>query len=590
MGIVKPLSLSLAVALPIAALAFAAPAQAGDYYVATNGGGTTCTSALPCDTIAKAMVPAADGDTVHIGPGTYTAPVVTTERLTFVGAGAGTATSTNLATDTFIDIPGAGQNRAMELRGGGRVSNLRLRGQTPLGSQLGADALALVPNAGPDGLTYSVDHVVAIGGGGIQHGSGIAVNGNVAPSRVFSVAISASALRSDHDGLFIGAANATVSMQDSDLHGALDGLAVSTARATRVHGDSAAVIRRGNLVIDRSRFDTSAGSALFVLGAGGTARATVRNSVFTSVDNGAFQPTQPAAAGIVQGGTLAGEDSALTSVGSTFYATGARMHAALLGQRVQNRLGNVGIHLVGTVARLPGANGVTSTDVLATTENSNVAGTVTIDASHSAFSSSRAAGLSTGPAVGSATNVTGDPRFVAAPIGTVTGANFSLQPGSPLVDRGDTASVTAGELDLAGAARSLDGNGDCSAVPDIGAYERPAAACAHLDTTKPAVSKLKVSRGKARFTLSEAARLTLFVERRAAGRRSGRRCVAHRSHGKRCTRWVRVRKLSRAGKAGSNAIKLGKLHNGHFRVRVSAVDTSGNVSVTAARTFRIRRR
>jgi hypothetical protein len=578
-----------------AMLAFAAPSQAADYYVAQGGIGGSCTSAQPCAAIATAVGVASNDDTVHIGPGTYPATVDTVKRLTFIGAGAGSATSTNPATDTFIDIPGDGSAAAMTLRGGGRVSTLRLRGQHPSGASVGGHGLLLMPNGGADGLAYAVDGVVATGGLGIQDGEGIAVSGATAPSRVFSVAISASTLRSRHDAVYLSAANANVSVQDSELHGAMEAWVVGTARVDRVHGDGAAVIWHGNLVIDRSRFETSPGSALAVIGYGGTARATVRDSVFASASNSALQPGTPIGAGVVQGGDNAGDDAVLTSVGSTFYATGSQWNAALLGIRVQTRLGNVGIHLVDTILRRQGADAVTTSDLLATTPNSP-GGAVTVDASHSGFSSSRVSGLSTAPAAGSATNVAGDPLFVSAPVGTLAGADLALQPGSPLVDAGDPAAVTAGELDFAGAARVLDGNGDCSALPDIGAYERPAVACPEsvatpppaplpVDGVKPVLSKLKVAKGRANFSLSEAARVTLVVERATRGRRAGKRCVTTRRSGKRCTKWVRVRRLTLAGKAGTNAIKLGKLRHGGYRVRASAVDAGGNASATATRRF-----
>lgn len=351
-------------------------------------------------------------------------------------------------------------------------------------------------------------------------------------------------------------------------------------------------------MIERSRFDSTFGS-LFVTGVGGTARATVRDSVFAGASPAAYQPSTVRAVGYVLGGDDPGEDAVLTSYGSTFYATGPAWHAAVYASRVQNRPGNVGLQLTGTAMRREGADGTTTADLIAGTDTGNTGGTVTVDASHSAYSSALVTGFSTAPVPGSGTNVAGDPLFVATPPATLAGADLSLQAGSPLVDRSDPAQVTAGELDFAGAARSLDGDGNCAAVPDIGAFERAAVACpppvvappvVARDTVGPVLSDLRVAGRKAKFTLSEAAGVTLVVKRARPGRRVGRRCVAKRRAGKRCTRWVRVRKLSLpAAGPGANVIALGELRRGRYRVRATAVDAAGNVGAPVVASFRVRR-
>lgn len=62
-------------------------------------------------------------------------------------------------------------------------------------------------------------------------------------------------------------------------------------------------------------------------------------------------------------------------------------------------------------------------------------------------------------------NLDGDPLFIAP-----GASDFRLQTNSPAVDAGTNDGAPA--VDLSGAARPQDGNGDTNAVADLGAYER----------------------------------------------------------------------------------------------------------------------
>jgi hypothetical protein len=136
------------------------------------------------------------------------------------------------------------------------------------------------------------------------------------------------------------------------------------------------------------------------------------------------------------------------------------------------------------------------------------------------------------------------------------------------------------------------------------------------DTVAPALSKVSLSpstfavasgstavsakrhRGtRIRFELSEAAKVVATFERKTAGIRSGKRCVAksrkHR-HGKACTRYVRAGTLTRRSEpAGADAIaftgRLGKhrLAAGRYRMRLRATDAAGNGSREETASFRI---
>lgn len=58
------------------------------------------------------------------------------------------------------------------------------------------------------------------------------------------------------------------------------------------------------------------------------------------------------------------------------------------------------------------------------------------------------------------------PRFASVPDG-----DYTLAADSPLIDAGNDEMLDAGAVDLLGGARLTDGNGDCRAVVDIGAFE-----------------------------------------------------------------------------------------------------------------------
>ena len=103
-----------------------------------------------------------------------------------------------------------------------------------------------------------------------------------------------------------------------------------------------------------------------------------------------------------------------------------------------------------------------------------------------------------------------------------------------------------------------------------------------------------------RYTLSEAARVRLSVERRTIGRRVGRRCVKttrrNRSR-RRCIRFVTVRgSFTHAGAAGPNRFRFSgrvrrrALRRGRYRLVARAVDPAGNRSRVRRAGFRIVRR
>lgn len=178
-----------------------------------------------------------------------------------------------------------------------------------------------------------------------------------------------------------------------------------------------------------------------------------------------------------------------------------------------------------------------------------------------------------------------DPLFTS-------GSDLRLLAGSPSIDAAspDDAVTT----DITGASRAIDGDRNGVARADQGAYEyqvpappadpgtppadpgttppapSPAPApgpAPTRDVTKPSLTKLRVSRGALRFTLSEPARVRI-VFRRKVGRRT-----------KTLTRSV-------AGSAGANRIMLPRLVKARWTVAITATDAAGNRG-TASTRFRV---
>jgi hypothetical protein len=215
------------------------------------------------------------------------------------------------------------------------------------------------------------------------------------------------------------------------------------------------------------------------------------------------------------------------------------------------------------------------------------AGQLKVTASYSDYDPS--GNISSGNASIVETNVSnvGDARFVDAAAG-----DYRLLPGSPLIDTGDPA--TPQGLDLAGSPLVADGNGDGDARRDPGAFEfqpaqaggagQPPGGTTPVDRQSPLVSGFRatpsvfVHRTRFRYTLSEAAQVTLRIQRALAGR-----------HG----RYRTVRTLKRTGIKGLNRIKfarrIGKrsLRPGRYRAVIAATDAAGNRSTLRRTSFRV---
>lgn len=123
---------------------------------------------------------------------------------------------------------------------------------------------------------------------------------------------------------------------------------------------------------------------------------------------------------------------------------------------------------------------------------------------------------------------------------------------------------------------------------------------AGADRTAPVISKLSMTKSftaakgaTIRFTLSEAARVSLKTERRTTGRKVGKRCVkATKKNRKRkaCARYVSPRTLTRNAKAGANSVRFKtKLAAGRYRLTVNARDAAGNKAKARSVTFTVKK-
>lgn len=600
-----------------------AAASAATRFVAKNGSDSSdCTSSgLPCLTIAYAVSQATDGDTIQIGPGTYNEAVSTPDRLDFVGAGGGSLPVGPAATVIQGPAGGFGQSgeTALELSGGGSVRELRAvggaGGTAGQFGELGGDGIRFDSNTAAS-ASLALEGVVAIAGAGGPGslaqgpgGDGLTVRSQPGPVTLQST-------DSDFQGgiglapgqgvSIIGAgAKATIArarIANDDRYGS--GLIVfSDAVATLDSVDirslgEAAGIYDGVLDIHHSHLHGGSWGLFVYPSSQESPELELVDSLVVSDQSEALfvesEEESPAVARVF---------------GSTLIARGL---AAVMAKR-EGTEGPATVTIRNSVIRhYPPADIVPRADLDAD------GGTISADFSSFATRIEENGGTATAP--GSGANIASDPGFVD-PSQDV----FVLRNDSPLIDRGDPGVVQPGELDLLGAPRSLDGNRDCLAAPDMGAFEvtgqsipcdiapeitqfgvtnkvfAPVAGKAGAKRSALISAGKKVKRGtRFVYTLSEAAKVTIAVERRMKGRRTGRgakaRCVkATRTNRQapRCVRFAKVTSLGAQAKAGkqslffSGRVRGKALKPGPYRATIVAKDAAGHTSTPRRVNFRI---
>jgi hypothetical protein len=597
---------------PLALLVVAlAPATAGAAVRCVPAAAPGCTTSHA--TINAAVGAAANDDTIRIAAGSYAENVNTPKRLTFVGAGGGTLES---AAGTTTIAPAGGT--PLTLSGGGTVRSLRAIGAT---SSSGSAALAFTPSVNGS-YDYVVDDVVAIGGGAfdiIGFGSYAIAASSVDAAKVVDLSVSDSQLKGGSAQFIHGQAmivsgpamTATVARSrivaaDGQTATALtfSGGMNGTISESTVSGAGIGIFADGTYEIRRSRLEAFTGFAqgLTILDqtAGAGTEATISDSLLVLAPAMDTAQSYPLSVQTATGGTARADVR-----GSTLVARGVDPEGAASAMRQSGSSPAATIDLRNSIALIEGPRETGEADLFADRG--------TVVATSSNFRSTAWANDGTVTAPGTGTNIATDPQLDGA---------FAPLASSPLIDRGDPALVAPGQLDLAGRARSLDGTGDCVARPDMGAFELPSRCNPKIGpplfpaNLRPELSDVSLERkrftsrkprhkgrkrGTAfRFSLSEDARVTIAIQRKAAGRRvkvnGKRRCVkpTRKNRSKpRCTRWVKAGKLTVDAKAGANSVPFsGRLKGtplkaGSYRATLTAKDDEGLKSRPKRSTFRV---
>jgi hypothetical protein len=358
-------------------------------------------------------------DEVDIGAGTYSGPfsyTATTSAVTIKGVGNGTV---------LTAVPASGLTVLNLSDAGSRVENLEI--DLPAGNS-GAQNVGLSTEGTAEGLKVTVPTPVGAGApleGVLLLNGGSFVNGTVLgpitsqPSSVVAVG---------------GGGQATIARST-----------LQAAEAVQVSGGG--TISRVNATGHTGFFLQSETST------GGDGHFVVEDSL--------WRP----GSGNTQGfGLFAGcgfsADLQVTARNLTLDNTTTDGAAAESICAVTGRSANVDL---GSSIAVGGANSLLANTVSAPTA------TATLGVAYSDYDPTTVdeIGMGTSSVNQGTGNVNTSPGFV-----DLAGGDFHLTSGSPVIDLGDPASPSAGETDLDGNARSLDGpDADCTARRDVGAYE-----------------------------------------------------------------------------------------------------------------------
>jgi hypothetical protein len=610
--LVTALGLLLVLSLPSTA-----SASATVRYVAKSGTDNATCNPAPCLTIAHAIEVAQAGDTISIGPGTFTEGGLKVEKaLDFTGAGSGTASSYDPTQDTLIDGSKV-EREAIFDTAGGSFSALRINGGYENGFPFERAFSALyLASIGKGSTSFSVSDVVTTqptpGGFGTATAPVLlaAETGSTNIATITDLTAIGSGEALELDSLGTGTVNLNLShstlREGKEGEAALRSLGITDVMVsdTTASGKFGALLfTGGQLTATRDSFTGTNGGLKLRTEEKGVASATLRDSLAAAL------PTTTGAdqAGVLLLSEKAGSSTDLTATNSTIVSYGK---GASAGVQLESKSGATATaQLANSIAY--GADPTTSgtPDILA-----EGPGAATVTAASSGYSTVSAKSGATITPVGSAGNVSGNPELVNPAAG-----NFMLTSASPLLERGNPALTQEGELDLAGDPR-IEVECGRALNPDIGAYELQRAFACPISTggsgtgsvgTSKATGTPKVPTiesasifaplqthhrkraraGKLVFTLSEAATVDVTLERSAHGHLRKQACIAKVKACKRLLTITTTRLTSNAGK-NTNAfpsLKLvGHLKAGSYEVTLVAVSAQGTRSASRTVKFTLR--
>lgn len=170
--------------------------------------------------------------------------------------------------------------------------------------------------------------------------------------------------------------------------------------------------------------------------------------------------------------------------------------------------------------------------------------------------------------------------------------NRSYQFAPPLVDGAAQRPSTEARKELQVQA-TIEPDADNDGFGDETQDQCPAQAATHgpCDTTPPAISGLRVAKGKkVSYKLSEAAAVSFKLEKKSKGRRADRKCVKQTKKNrakKGCPLFRQIASFGGPGNAGANSASIPrKLRPGRYRLTMTARDALGNMS-TKTTTFKV---